>query len=90
MIEVSKDRGLRDCYRGYLDQISRRNLAGLHKCHRPEQHLFAGLFQLLHFDGFDPGITYIQDIKLVIINNDSFFQVGNCFMVVDDIAGKGF
>jgi hypothetical protein len=49
--------------------------------------LNGGLFELFHLHHFNPGIAYINDLKLVIINNDAFFLAGNGLVVIDNIPG---
>ncbi len=36
---------------------------------------------------FNPGITYVKNIKFVVAYNDAFFQFWNFFVVVDNKPG---
>jgi hypothetical protein len=40
-------------------------------------------------DHFDPGITYSQDLKFIVPDNDMLFEAGDGLVLVDDKAGEG-
>ncbi len=44
-------------------------------------------FKLLHLHHLNPGIADAKDVKFIVIDDNAFFLVGNCFVVVDNKAG---
>ena len=49
--------------------------------------LKTGSLQFFHLHHLNPCISYMNYVKLIIINNDAFLLAGDGFVVVDDETG---